>query len=74
MTVAAPAAAKLAYSITEAIAASGLSRGTIERAIAAGDLEARASTPKKQDAAHGGKRVILASELQRYLESLEVVS
>lgn len=66
--------AKLAYSITEAVAASGMSKSQLERAITAGDLEARTSSPKKKDAAHGGKRVILADELKRYLESLDVVS
>lgn len=65
---------KLSYSITEAITATGLSKAHIERAIAAGDLEARTSSPKKRDAAHGGKRLILASELERYLDSLQVVS
>jgi len=61
---------KLAYSVDEAAEATGLSRRHLDRAIAAGDLAAKLSSPKKKDAARGGKRVILASELERYLSEL----
>lgn len=63
---------KLAYSVKEAAAATGLSERHIDRAIAAGDLNAKLSSEKKKDAARGGKRVILATELQRYLTELPV--
>jgi hypothetical protein len=61
---------KLAYSVQEAAAASGLSTRQLDRAIAAGDLSAKLSSPKKKDAARGGKRLILAAELERYLSEL----
>lgn len=61
---------KLSYSVEEAAEATGLSKRTIDRAIAAGDLSAKLSSPKKKDAARGGKRVILTGELERYLSEL----
>lgn len=61
---------KLAFSVDEAAAATGLSKRHLDRAIAAGDLAAKLSSPKKKDAIRGGKRVILAAELERYLSEL----
>lgn len=62
--------AKLAFSVREAAEATGLSQRHLDRAIAAGDLRAKLSSPQKKDAARGGKRLILATELQRYLSDL----
>jgi hypothetical protein len=42
----------------------------LDRLIAAGDLAAKLSSPKKEGAARGGKRVVLAAELERYLSEL----
>lgn len=56
--------AKLAYSVDEAAAASSLSRREIDRAIKVGDLAVKAA------GASGGKRLILAADLQAFLEGL----
>lgn len=59
---------KLAYTITEAAEASGLGEFQIKQAIRAGTLRTKVSegsTEKKV-----GKRVILRSALESYLEGL----
>jgi hypothetical protein len=62
---------KLAYSVAEAAAATGLSKSHIYELIHAGTIAAKTSRPKKNaDASHGGKLLILAAELSRYIESL----
>ena len=52
---------KLAYSIAEAASAVGVSKDTIQRAIATGDLAVRYV---------GSKRVVLADELGAWLHAL----
>jgi len=59
----------LSYSVATATAATGLSRSHLERAIAAGRLKARKSS-KDEDGEPTGKYVILAADLQAYLEGL----
>ena len=52
---------KVAYSIDEAVTATGLSRTTIYEAIADGRLRRKKA---------GRRTIILATELQRFLEKL----
>ncbi|MGN6723296.1 MAG: hypothetical protein ACTHJM_11865 [Marmoricola sp.] len=59
----------LAYSIKAAAEASGLSVSALDRAIRAGQLRAKSSS-EDEDGNPTGKRLILARELERYLESL----
>lgn len=60
---------RLSYSLHDAVAATGLSRSHLDRAIREGLL--RTKTTKLDDKEKAvGKRVILASELQAYLEGL----
>lgn len=60
---------RLAYSLAEAAEATGLSRSHLDRAIKAGELRTK-TTKLDVDEKPVGKRVILASELQAYLEGL----
>ena len=55
---------RAAYSIAEVIALSGLGRDTIYKAIHQGQLKARKL---------GRRTVVLASDLQAFLESLPVM-
>lgn len=59
----------LSYSLASAAAATSLSRSQLDRAIRAGHLRAKRSSVA-EDGEPTGKYVILASELERYLESL----
>lgn len=59
----------LSYSIATATAATGLSKSHLDRAIRAGDLKARKSSRNK-DGEPTGNWVILAHDLQGYLDSL----
>lgn len=59
----------LAFSVTQAAEASGLSTSHLDRAIKSGQLKAkRTSTNEKGDPV--GKRVILAGDLEAYLSNL----
>jgi len=60
----------LSYSIDAAVAATGISRSNLYRAIKAGKLRAKKSGVT-EDGEPAGRLVILASELSRWLESLE---
>ena len=60
----------LAYSKAGAAAASGLSTKTLERAIGSGRLRAKRSSESK-DGEPAGRVVILATDLQAWLDSLE---
>lgn len=60
---------RLAYSLAEAAEATGLSRSHLDRAIKAGELRTK-TTKLDADERPVGKRVILASALQAYLEGL----
>ena len=55
---------KLAYSFDEAAHVSSMSRREIDRAVLAGDLPAKAGGSK------GGKRLILAADLEAWLKGL----
>lgn len=59
----------LAYSIAGAVAATGLSKSHLERAIRTGQLRAKKSGRDEQGEPTG-KYVILAAELDRYLNEL----
>lgn len=59
----------LAYSIQGAAEASGLSVSALDRAIRAGKLRAKSSS-EDADGNPNGKRIILATELQAYLDGL----
>jgi len=59
----------LAYSVTTATAATGLSKSHLERAIKSGHLRARKSGVD-EGGEPVGKYVILASDLLAYLEGL----
>jgi hypothetical protein len=60
---------KLAYSVKEAVAATGLSSTHLDTAIRQGLLKTRRTT-QKDNGEVAGKRVILAADLQSYLDSL----
>lgn len=62
--------AKLSYSLTEAAEATGLSRSHFDEAIRSGKLIAKTTTAKADTKSRGGKRVILARDLEAYVESL----
>lgn len=62
-------ATKLSYSVQEAAAATGLSPTFLDAAIRRAELRAR-RTVKRANGEVAGKRVILAADLQAYLESL----
>ncbi len=63
---------KLAYSISEAAESSGQSMDTIKRALRATDPKVFPPPlrAKRAGAATNSKRLILATELQRWLDSL----
>lgn len=63
------AAVKLAFSVKEAAAATGLSASHIDRAIRAGELRIR-RTKKQDNGEVAGNRVILAADLDAYLAAL----
>lgn len=60
---------QLAYDKRQAAEACGLSEDTIKRAINSGALKAKRSATNK-DGDGVGKYIVLASELNRWLESL----
>jgi hypothetical protein len=62
--------ARLAYSLTEAADATGLSRSHLDRAIKTGHLRTK-TTKLNGDEKPVGKRVILARDLEAYLEGLD---
>jgi hypothetical protein len=59
----------LSYSIATAVAATGLSKSHLERAIRAGQLRAKKSS-LTEDGEPTGKYVILAADLEAYLTGL----
>lgn len=59
---------KLALTVPEAAEATGISQTSLKRAIATGDLRARAMSVREDGRA--SKRVVLTSDLQAYLEAL----
>jgi len=61
--------AKLAYSLTEAVEATGFSRSHLDRAIRDGLLRSKTTKLDAEEKAVG-KRVILARDLEAYLEGL----
>lgn len=61
--------AVLSYSLPTAVAATGLSRSQLDRAIRKGELKARKSSVN-DDGEPTGKFVILAADLQEYLDNL----
>jgi excisionase family DNA binding protein len=63
------ATAPLAYSIATAVEATGLSKSHLDRAIRAGELKAHKSG-RDEDGEPVGKWVILARDLNAYLDSL----
>jgi hypothetical protein len=67
--VSAPVIVPRAYSITGAIAATGLSKSHLMCAIRTGELKVKKSSRDEQGEPTG-KFVILAAELDRYLEGL----
>lgn len=62
-------AAPLAYSVAAAVEATGLSKSHLDRAIVAGELKVHKSGRDKAGEPVG-KRLILARDLQAYLDSL----
>lgn len=60
---------KLAFSVKEAAAATGLSASHIDRAIRSGHLRIR-RTKKTDDGDVAGNRLILAADLDAYLAAL----
>ena len=62
-------ATKLAYSIKEAVEASGLSATHLDTAIRSGQLKARRTT-LRENGAVAGKRLIRAADLRSYLDAL----
>lgn len=63
-------ATTLSYSLVDAVAATGLSRTFLEEAIARGELKVKRSSINERTGKPQGKRLILAAELQRYLDAL----
>jgi excisionase family DNA binding protein len=61
---------KKSYSVTEAAAAIGLSRSEVYNLIADGSLAAVLEKPRTEANPRGGKRLILAAELDRWLGTL----
>lgn len=59
----------LSYSVTQAAKETGLSTSHLDRAIAAGELRVK-RTKVNEQGEPVGKRVILARDLQAYLDSL----
>lgn len=61
---------KLAYTREEAAQACGVSADTIKRAVAAGKLKAKRSGVHAETGEPTGKYLILAADLQAWLENL----
>jgi hypothetical protein len=59
----------LAYSLTGAVTATGMSRATLERAIRAGRLRAKKSS-QDENGEPTGSWVIPAASLQAYIDGL----
>lgn len=64
---------KLAYNVEEAAATTGLSVSFWNAAIRTGQLVAKTTKKRGENSARGGKRVILAAELQRFLDEMDEV-
>jgi len=62
---------KLAFTREEAASACGVSVDVIKRAIAGGHLSAKRSGVNKETGEPAGKYLILAADLQAWLEGLE---
>ena len=60
---------RLAYSLADASAVTGLSRTVLDRAIKDGLLKSKVTTYRSDGKA--GKRIVLARDLQAYLDGLE---
>lgn len=58
----------LSYSVAQAAEVTGLSQSHIKRLLDSGELKGKVTSFRKDG--HPAKRVIFASELQRYLDSL----
>lgn len=68
MTVALP---KLSYELPEAAAATGFTQKQLRERIARGELRARrAAWSKTKEGEGGGKYIILATDLQEFLDGL----
>ncbi|MDF9717383.1 hypothetical protein INN71_02520 [Nocardioides sp. ChNu-153] len=67
MSVAKP---KLAYDTAELIEATGLSKDTIDQAVATGRLRAKKSGVNKKTGEPAGKRVYLEEDVRDFLRSL----
>lgn len=65
---------KLSYSVEEAAASTGLSRAYISAAIKEGRLPARTTTQREAHKARGGKRLILAADLEAFVQGLPLES
>jgi hypothetical protein len=63
-------ATKLAYSIKEAVMATGLSATHLDTAIRTGALRCRRTIKDDETGVVAGKRLILAADLQAYLDAL----
>lgn len=61
--------APLSYNMAGAVAASGLSRSTLDRAIRAGKLKAK-RTSEDEDGKGTGSFVIKATDLEAFIDSL----
>jgi hypothetical protein len=61
---------KLAYSMKEAVAATGLSATSLDVAIRTGKLRCRRTVKDEETGVVTGKRLILAADLQAYLDAL----
>jgi hypothetical protein len=60
---------RLAYSLTDASAATGLSRTLLDQAIKDGALRSKVTSYRSDGKA--GKRIVLARDLQAFLDGLE---
>lgn len=63
-------ATKLAYSIKEAVEATGLSATALDAAIRKGKLRCRRTVKDDETGAVAGKRLILAADLEAFLSAL----
>lgn len=61
---------KLSYSVKEAVEATGFSATHLDAAIRAGLLRVRRTKRDDKTGEVSGKRVILAADLQSYLDAL----
>lgn len=64
------AATKLAYSVKEAVAATGLSETHLDAEIRAGRLKVRRTKKDDETGVVSGKRVIRAEDLKDYIDAL----